>query len=301
MHRKLVKEYVSQFLDYLTYQKRYSAHTISAYRNDLSSFSDYSQVFFEIDEVQLVTRRMISSFIADLAESGISSRSINRKLSSIQSFYSFLVKEGALESNPAKSIQRPKTSLHLPSVMRSDQIKQLFDPASFSDDFDGKRTFAILSVLYACGLRRDELINLKVSDIDFSSGQLKVLGKRNKERIIPIAGELIYVLNQYLNERNALSSSSPYLFLTAKRQKLYPSLVYDCVKNYLSKVTTMEKRSPHVLRHTFATHLLNEGANLQSIKELLGHASLATTQVYTHTSLEKLKDVYKHAHPRSKK
>jgi len=296
-----VKDHIFKFLDYLTFQKRYSKHTITAYRNDLITFVDYVQVFFEIDEIQAITRRMVSSFIADLAESGISSRSINRKLSSIQSFFSFLIKEGIQESNPAKSVQRPKTSSHLPSVMRSEQIEQLFDPEQFSKDLQGKRDYALLSVLYACGLRRDELINLKISDIDFHVGQLKVLGKRNKERIVPIAPQLAQVLTNYIEERKALETSEPYLFLTSKAQKIYPSLVYDIVKNYLSKVTTMKKRSPHVLRHTFATHLLNEGANLQSIKELLGHASLATTQVYTHTSLEKLKDVYNQAHPRSKK
>ena len=296
-----MKSLISKFLDYLTFQKRYSGHTITAYRNDLNSFADSIEAFFELDDALVITRRMISSFIADLAESGITARSINRKLSSIQSFYGFLMKEGLLDSNPAKSIQRPKTSSHLPSVMRSDQVKELFNPELFGNDFEGMRNYAMLSVLYACGLRRDELINLKLSDIDFHSGQLKVLGKRNKERIIPIAEELIQVLKKYIDERNALANSEPYVFLTIKAQKIYPSLVYDIVKNYLSKVTTMEKRSPHVLRHTFATHLLNEGANLQSIKELLGHSSLATTQVYTHTSLEKLKDVYNHAHPRSKK
>lgn len=296
-----MKDLIAKFLDYLSYQKRYSNNTIIAYRNDLNSFADYLEVFFETNDAGVVSRRMISSFIADLAESGISSRSINRKLSSIQSFYGFLLKEGPLEVNPAKSVQRPKTSSHLPSVMRSEQVEQLFEPNRFAANFEGRRNLALLSVFYACGLRRDELINLKVLDIDFHQSQLKVLGKRNKERIIPIAPELIKILRSYIDERGQVNSSEPFLFLTGKAQKMYPSLVYEIVKNYLSKVTTMEKRSPHVLRHTFATHLLNEGANLQSIKDLLGHASLATTQIYTHTSLEKLKDVYNQAHPRSKK
>jgi len=296
-----VKDLIAKFLDYLSYQKRYSNNTIIAYRNDLNSFADYLEVFFETNDAGVVSRRMISSFIADLAESGISSRSINRKLSSIQSFYGFLLKEGPLEVNPAKSVQRPKTSSRLPSVMRSEQVEQLFEPNRFAANFEGRRDLALLSVFYACGLRRDELINLKVLDIDFHQSQLKVLGKRNKERIIPIAPELIKILRSYIDERGQVNSSEPFLFLTGKAQKMYPSLVYEIVKNYLSKVTTMEKRSPHVLRHTFATHLLNEGANLQSIKDLLGHASLATTQIYTHTSLEKLKDVYNQAHPRSKK
>lgn len=296
-----MKDLVAKFLDYLSFQKRFSAHTIAAYRNDLNSFSDYVEVFFETIAIDEISRRMISSFIADLAESGISPRSINRKLSAIQSFFTYLIKEGLVDTNPAKNVQRPKTSSHLPSVMRSEQIDELFHPDQFNSDFEGTRDHAMLSVLYACGLRRDELINLKISDIDFHVGQLKVLGKRNKERILPIGQALTDVLKCYMNQRNQLSPSEPFLFLTNKSQKIYPSLVYEIVKNYLSKVTTMKKRSPHVLRHTFATHLLNEGANLQSIKELLGHSSLATTQVYTHTSLEKLKDVYKQAHPRSKK
>ena len=296
-----MKNLIAKFLDYLSYQKRYSNNTIIAYQNDLNSFVDYLEVFFETNDAGVVSRRMISSFIANLAESGISSRSINRKLSSIQSFYGFLLKEGVLQVNPAKSVQRPKTSSHLPSVMRSEQVEQLFDPNRFTRNYEGRRDLALLSVFYACGLRRDELINLKVSDIDFHQSQIKVLGKRNKERIIPIAEELIKLLRSYIDERDPVNSSEPFLFLTGKAQKMYPSLVYEIVKNYLSTVTTMEKRSPHVLRHTFATHLLNEGANLQSIKDLLGHASLATTQIYTRTSLEKLKDVYNQAHPRGQK
>jgi integrase/recombinase XerC len=292
---------LDEFLNYLRFQKRYSDHTIKAYQNDLVGFADYLEVCYETVQIGEVSRRMISSYIADLAERGISARSIHRKLSSIQSLYNHGLRNEWVEKNPAKGIQRPKTSKALPKVMRKEQVDQLFDGAQFGKDFEGKRDRAILSVFYACGMRREELIGLKVADIDEGSEQIKVLGKRNKERIIPIGTALMEVLRDYLAARESLASSEDYLFLTSKGQKMYPNLVYKLVKNYLSKVTTMGQRSPHVLRHTFATHLLNEGANLQSIKELLGHASLGTTQVYTHTSLEQLKQVYNQAHPRSKK
>ncbi|MEQ9186352.1 MAG: tyrosine-type recombinase/integrase [Cryomorphaceae bacterium] len=298
-----IKTNIEDFLDHLAYQKRYSVHTVKAYRTDLLAFADYLDVFYECTSLGEVTRRMISSFIADQAELGIAPRSIHRKLSAIQSFLNHGMKEAWVTKNPAKNIQRPKTSKHLPKVMRSEQIEALFAPEQFTEDFVGKRDHALLAVLYACGLRREELIELKKAEVDLHGGQLKVLGKRNKERLLPIGKSLIGLLQNYLEERQAIPGvqDTGQLFVTEKGQKMYPNLVYTIVKNYLSKVTTMEQRSPHILRHTFATHLLNEGANLQSIKELLGHSSLGTTQVYTHTSLEKLKDVYKHAHPRSKK
>ena len=298
-----IKTNIEDFLDHLAYQKRYSVHTVKAYRTDLLAFADYVEVFYESSALEEVTRRMISSFIADQAEIGIAPRSIHRKLSAIQSFLNHGMKEGWVAQNAAKHIQRPKTSKHLPKVMRSEQIDDLFSPKHFTDDFEGRRDHALLAVLYACGLRRDELIELKADDVDFSVGQLKVLGKRNKERILPIGASVVKLLQDYLLERKDVEgvAETSQVFVTAKGQKMYPNLVYTIVKNYLSKVTTMEQRSPHVLRHTFATHLLNEGANLQSIKELLGHSSLGTTQVYTHTSLEKLKDVYQTSSPKEQK
>lgn len=296
-----MKDKLDDFLDHLEHQKQYSRHTLTAYRSDLLAFVDYLAVFYEVDELGHVSRRMVSSFVADLAEQGLSSRTINRKLSAVQSFFNHFVKRGEIDQSPVKHIQRPKTPKRLPSIMRSEQVEQLLAKASFSDDFEGLRDRALLSVFYACGLRREELIGLRLKDISWTSHQIKVLGKRNKERIVPVAEELMVILKDYIDRREEEGVSDEHLFVTKKGEKLYPSLVYKIVKNYLSKVTTMDKKSPHVLRHTFATHLLNEGANLQSIKELLGHESLATTQVYTHTSLEKLKDIYKNAHPRSKK
>lgn len=296
-----MKDKLDDFLDHLEHQKQYSKHTLTAYRSDLLAFVDYLAVFYEVDKLDHASRRMVSSFVADLAEQGLSSRTINRKLSAVQSFFNHFVKRGEIDQSPVKHIQRPKTPKRLPSIMRSEQVEQLLAKASFSDDFEGLRDRALLSVFYACGLRREELIGLRLKDISWTSHQIKVLGKRNKERIVPVAEELMVILKDYIDRREEEGVSDEHLFVTKKGEKLYPSLVYKIVKNYLSKVTTMDKKSPHVLRHTFATHLLNEGANLQSIKELLGHESLATTQVYTHTSLEKLKDIYKNAHPRSKK
>lgn len=292
---------IASFISYLSHQKQYSAHTLKAYSNDLLSFKDYLDVIYEAKSPSDVSKRMVSSFIAELAEQGLAARTINRKLSAIQSFFNHLHKRGIVEQNPVRNIQRPKTPKRLPSIIRSEQVSTLLSRETFIQDFEGIRDRAILSTFYACGLRRDELIGLRTNNIDWVAGQLKVLGKRNKERIIPIGKDLLNILDDYRRQREQALASNEIFFLTVKGEKMYPSLVYQIVKNYLSKVTTIEKKSPHVLRHTFATHLLNEGANLQSIKELLGHESLATTQVYTHTSLAQLKEIYNKAHPRGKK
>lgn len=296
-----MKSTIDEFLKYLEIQKRYSKHTIVAYRNDLRTFADYMDLCFDIQNAKETNKRMISSFVADLVESGLNPRSVNRKLSAIQSYFDYLVRESLLDSNPAKSITRPKHPQKLPSVLRAEQVEQLFEEIQFPETFEGSRDRAILEMFYSCGIRRDELISLQFSNVHLSDKSIKVLGKRNKERIIPISDRLISTLQDYLSDRSGIEIESPWFFITEKGKKMYASLVYKIVKIYLSKVTTMDKRSPHVLRHTFATHLLNEGANLQSIKELLGHSSLAATQVYTHTSLEKLKDVYRQSHPRNKK
>jgi integrase/recombinase XerC len=292
---------IASFLSYLAHQKQYSEHTLKAYSNDLLSFKDYVELFYEVKLPEDVSRRMVSSFIAELAEQGLAPRTINRKLSAIQSFFNHLHKRDILQQNPVRNIQRPKTPKRLPSIIRSEQVRSLLAEETFTNDFEGLRDRALLSTFYACGLRRDELIGLKGNNIDWVTGQIKVLGKRNKERIIPIGNDLLQVLDAYKRIKVAEFDEREVFFLTSKGEKMYPSLVYQIVKNYLSKVTTIEKKSPHVLRHTFATHLLNEGANLQSIKELLGHESLATTQVYTHTSLAQLKEIYNKAHPRGKK
>jgi integrase/recombinase XerC len=288
-------------LEYLTYQKRYSPHTIGAYRNDLNSFGDFLETEFEISNLDQVKRRQVSSFIAHLIEHGLSPRSVNRTISAIQSLFNYFIRKNELAINPANNVQRPKVGSSLPAFVREESIAELFEETDFEDSYAGSRDRMILLVFYSCGLRRDELINLKIEDVNHFDCTIKVFGKRNKERIVPITRELLRDLNLYINIRASLNSNFSYLFLTETSKKLYPSLVYKIVKKYLSLVSTMEKRSPHVLRHSFATHLLNEGANLQSIKELLGHSSLSATQVYTHTSLDKLKDVYRKSHPRNKK
>lgn len=296
-----LKAFTDTFLDHLALEKRYSAHTVKAYRNDLYSFADFLEVQYETDDATLIARRHVSSFIAQLAENGLKPRSINRKLSAVQALFEYGIRHGKLEKNPARNVQRPRTPSNLPAVVRSEAVEALFDRVEYPEGFEGIRDKMMLCMFYSCGLRREELINLRTGSLDFSGLSVRVLGKRNKERIIPVDHVLLTWLGEYLQARSTLSCESDHLFVTTKGKKLSPTLVYATVKKYLSNVTTMDKKSPHVLRHTFATHLLNEGANLQSIKELLGHSSLAATQVYTHTSLDKLKDVYRKSHPRSKK
>ena len=253
-----------------------------------------------IESIDQVKRSAVSSFIASLSELGIQPRTLNRKLSSIQSFFEWAIRNEYIKQNPARGVKRPKTGSALPSVVRIESIDQLFSEIEFPEGFVGLRDRLILNTLYACGLRRQELIDLTIDSINDSDRTIKVKGKRNKERIVPVSVGILELLIEYRKHRAELNPESNHLFITERGKKLYPGLVYNMVKNYLSLVTSMEKRGPHVLRHTYATHLLNEGANLQAIKELLGHESLASTQVYTHTSLEKLKEVYQ-KHPRHSK
>ena len=252
--------------------------------------------------VNQVSRKQIASYIAELSEEGLNPSSINRKLSTIQSFFEYLLRNAQIAKNPARLLQRPKSNTKLPSFVRNEGIEKLLSEFEFPQTFEGHRDRLIIIIFYACGLRRDELINLTENSIDFVDSSIKVLGKRNKERVIPVSESLLEQIRDYVKiKENEVVGMCEYLFVTKKGKKLYPTLVYKTVKNYLPQVTSMDKKSPHVLRHTFATHLLNEGANLQSIKELLGHSSLAATQVYTHTSLDKLKEVYLKSHPRKKK
>lgn len=296
-----IKNQIDQFLDHLTYQKRYSKHTTAAYESDLLDFSKFLEVSFESKTPNEINRRQITSYIAELSESGFNPNSINRKLSTIQSFLEYLLKEGQISKNAARNIKRPKGHTLLPSFVRNEGIEKLFQDIEFPATFEGCRDRLMITIFYACGLRRDELINLKEHHIDFLDFSIKVVGKRNKERIIPVAEILLDQIREYIEiKHKSISEPNEYLLVTKKGKKMYPTLVYRTVKNYLSLVTSMDKKSPHVLRHTFASHLLNEGANLQSIKELLGHSSLAATQVYTHITLDKLKEVYLKSHPRKK-
>jgi integrase/recombinase XerC len=230
-------------------------------------------------------------------EEKIGTRTINRKISTLKTFYKYLLRQGIVSENPMLKIQSPKTSKRLPVFVEKEKMDLLLDNIEFGSDEEGLRNQLIIEMFYATGMRLSELINLKLLNIDLHDSRLKVLGKRNKERIIPFSGELSRKIRDYLSVRK--EKSNDYLFVTAKGEKMYEKLVYNIVKQYLSLVTTVDKKSPHVLRHTFATHMLNNGADLNSIKELLGHANLSATQVYTHNTVEKLKSVHKQAHPRS--
>ena len=288
--------HVSHFLNFLTKEKRYSQHTIKCYKNDLLEFSNYSHKHFDLS-IDLVTHRIVRSWLAKMMEDGYKPRSIHRKSSALKSFYKFLMVKGIVHKSPMDLVILPKLDKNLPKFVEEKSLELLLEELEFSDDFEGKRDKLILDVFYQTGIRQSELIELTLKDISFSQNQIKVLGKRNKERIIPISPKLFETINSYMSYRN--SATHENLFLTMSGKKLYPKLVYNIVHKHLSKVTTLYQRSPHVLRHSFATHMLNNGAELNSIKELLGHVNLSATQIYTHTSIEKIKSIYKQAHPRA--
>lgn len=287
------------FCDYLEHQKRYSKHTITAYKKDLTQFQNFINTEYETLLFDEVKASFIRSWIVSLIEDEVSPRTINRKISSLKSFYKYLLKNSVVSNNPLLKVVSPKTSKRLPVFIKESEIENLFTNINFNNDYEGVRDKLILEIFYATGARLSELIELKTSSINYHNNTIKVLGKRNKERVIPIANNIIYLLKNYLKEREKLASKEPYLFLTKVGKKLYPKLVYGIVNSYLSQITTASKKSPHVLRHTFATHMLNNGADLNTIKELLGHANLSATQVYTHNTIEKLKNIHKQAHPKA--
>jgi integrase/recombinase XerC len=288
-----------RFLAYLQYEKRYSPHTVTAYRTDLDQFFEYLHLQYNTDDIQSVTHLMIRSWLVEMMENGISARSITRKLTTLKSFYKFLLREGTMEINPMRKIVSPKMSKRLPVFVEKDKMEKLFDQVEFGDGYPGIRNKLILELFYATGMRLSELVNLKESDIDFHHDTIKVLGKRNKERLIPFGDKFESLINVYLEEKRKTFGDTNDLILTDKGKRIYARMVYRIVTAYLNQVTTLEKKSPHVLRHTFATHLLNNGAELNAIKELLGHANLSATQVYTHNTIENLKRIYKQAHPKA--
>ena len=288
------------FINYLRHEKRMSPHTVLAYSNDLEQFFEYLRNAYSIQEINEVNHSIIRSWVVSLIENKIGPRSANRKISTLKSFYKFLLREKVLSVNPMHKIQSPKISKRIPVFVEEIKMEALIYDVPFEDNFTGKRNFLIIEMLYATGMRRAELINLKESDTNLINNTLKVLGKRNKERIIPITTELKKLIKEYLEEkRKSIHAKNYFLFVTEKGNQINPSCVYSVVRKSLEKVTTLSKKSPHVLRHTFATHLLNNGANLNAIKELLGHSSLAATQVYTHNTIEKLKSVHSKAHPKA--
>lgn len=289
---------VNNFLTYLQKEHRYSEHTITAYKNDLSQLSEYLSSHFELSDIKVAEPQMLRSWVVSMMEEGLNTRSINRKISTINSFYEFLLKKGMIKEVPTAKIIRPKQNKSLPKFVNQKEMNLLLDEFEFEDDYAGQRDRIIMEVLYSTGMRLSELIGLKESDFSFYEKTLKVLGKGNKERIIPLADNMSLKIEAYLKLKQK-HFSSPYILLTDKGEKLYPKFVYRKVNYYLSSVTSSTHKSPHVLRHTFATHMLNNGADLNTIKEILGHANLSATEVYTHNSIEKLKTIYKQAHPRA--
>lgn len=290
---------VDDFIAYLQNDKRYAAHTLISYKNDLEQYhafcleqgKDGMDLFF----------KTIRNWVVHLMEQDYSPKSIHRKLSSIRSYCKFLIRRGELSEDPVERVLKPKLNKRIPQFVDEKSMNRLLDQFEFGDDFTGIRDRLIVNMLYQTGMRRGELTGLKVDSIDNNQKLIRVVGKRNKERLIPYGNELREHIQAYLSVREELygSTGEKILFLTAKGKPVYPKLVYEAVNRYLRMVSTLDKTSPHVLRHTFATHMLNNGADLNAIKEILGHANLSATQVYTHNTFEKLKSIYNQAHPRA--
>jgi integrase/recombinase XerC len=293
---------VQSFISYLLLEKNYSKHTANAYEKDIQSFALFSKKECGVEDIDEVEYTIIRSWIVALVNSNISNRSVNRKISSLKAYYRFLQRTGNLANNPLAKHKALKTSKKIEVPFSEEEMQRILSQIPFEDDFEGRRDKLIIELLYATGIRRSELINLKVKDVDFSSKSLKVLGKRNKERIVPLLASTLELFRLYFLSRNDLFKifNNEFVFLVKSGNKIYETLVYRIINGYFSKVSSKVKRSPHILRHTFATHLLNKGADLNSVKELLGHSSLASTQVYTHNSIAELKKVHASAHPRGK-
>ena len=289
------------FLQYILIEKGYSPHTVRSYQNDLDQFFNFVEkqdsAVFPAD----ISSINVRAWIVSMLDNSISPSSVHRKISCLRIFFRYLRKEGIIKHDPMDKVVLPKRKKKLPVFVGEDALDNLLDKFEFGSDFPGIRNRTIIEMLYLTGMRRAELIGLRNNDVDLSAATIKVTGKRNKQRIIPIVKSFIVRLEEYLKVRDVLfpSDNEGCFFITNKGKKLYDKFVYNTVKCYLTLVTTIEKRSPHVLRHTFATHMLNHGADLNSIKELLGHANLSATQIYTHNTFEKLKKVYKQAHPRA--
>ena len=286
----------NKFITYLSSEKRFSEHTIKSYTTDLKQFTSFlSSEFHIIDEIHEISFQIIRTWIASLLEKGINPRSVNRKISTLKTYFKFLIREGELVENPITKVVAPKSKKRLPVFIEEDQIASLLNEVQFEEGFIGQRNKLIIELFYVTGIRLSELINIKISDFDFNNQSIKVLGKRNKERIIPLSSNVLNDLNLFIEANR----QSKYLFTNLEGGKLYNKLVYRLVNKYIGEISSINKKSPHILRHTFATHMLNNGADINAIKELLGHANLSATQVYTHNTIEKLKTVYKQAHPRA--
>ncbi len=295
------EQIIQPFIGYLQYEKRYSVNTITSYTADLNDFFSYLSVQFGETSLKHINHTFIRSWLASLKDNGLTSKSINRKISSLKSFFKYCVRTEILASSPMGKIISPKIGKRLPVFVNEEETKKLVETITqTSDTWKSLNAKMLITIFYSTGMRLSELITLKEKQIDFSRSSIKVLGKGNKERVIPVSQETIENIKQYQELRNKeIGSTDGFLLVTEKGKKLYPKYAYLLVNQYLGTVGTIDKKSPHVLRHTFATHLMNNGADLNAVKELLGHSSLASTQIYTHNTIEKLKNIHKKAHPKA--
>ena len=287
------------FIKYLKFEKRLSDHTILSYDNDLKQFESFFKTYSTNKEIKTTDKRAIRSWIVELSLKKLSPKSINRKIATLKSFFKFLIKREVIEINPSTNITSLKTDQKIPNFLKEKDVNFLFDNLILEKNFNGERDMMILELLYGTGIRISELINLKTRNINLPKKELKIMGKRKKERIIPLHQQIISQIKKYLDKKNEIKSTHEFLLCTNKGKKLYPMLIYRIVKKHLSSLINSKKYNPHLLRHTFATHILNKGGDLNSIKDLLGHESLAATQIYTHNSIEKLKETFKASHPRA--
>ena len=287
------------FIKYLKFEKRLSDHTILSYDNDLKQFESFFKIYSTNKEIKTTDKRAIRSWIVELSLKKLSPKSINRKIATLKSFFKFLIKREVIEINPSTNITSLKTDQKIPNFLKEKDVNFLFDNLILEKNFNGERDMIILELLYGTGIRISELINLKTRNINLPKKEMKIMGKRKKERIIPLHQQIISQIKKYLDKKNEIKSTHEFLLCTNKGKKLYPMLIYRIVKKHLSSLINSKKYNPHLLRHTFATHILNKGGDLNSIKDLLGHESLAATQIYTHNSIEKLKETFKASHPRA--
>ncbi len=296
--------HIESFLKYLQLEKRYSINTVISYRNDLTQFASFIQTNYSESHINAVSHKQLRLWLAELINEGVTPRSVNRKITSLKAFYKYLLQRDIINQNPMEKVSSPKTPKKLPVFVSKDNIESLFDENIFTNDFNGLRARFLIELFYATGMRLSELTNIKNHDFDLASMTVKVTGKRNKQRIIPLIPSIKKTFQYYIEEKNKYIldndiKDTEYVFITDKGNKLYSKFAYRIVNSYLGLVSTINKKSPHVLRHTFATHMLNEGADLNAIKEILGHSNLSATQVYTHNTIDKLKKVYKQAHPKA--
>ena len=295
------QQYIQTFLDNLQFQKRYSPHTIISYKNDITNFFDFLDNQYPETSISEISASFVRTWLASLKEKEMESKTINRKISALKSCFNYFLKQGLLLNSPMSTIFSIKTKKRLTQFISEKEMITLFKDVEFNDDWNGKTNLLIFQLLYNTGIRQAELLNLKENNLDIGNGNLKVVGKGNKERILPISSVLLQQLKQYINEKRIelLNADLEILLVNQKGKKLYPKYVYNVVFKYLALITTIDKKSPHVMRHTFATHLMNRGADINAVKELLGHCSLAATQVYMHNTIERLKNVHNKSHPKA--